>query len=128
MFGEVFSFDVPFLSRFSTDLPLDAVLDFGFQGTARNFAGQDGATDNVAGFYAADDYYTDADSNAYSLPLFLGNHDIGRIGLFLQPGQPGSIRRRTAGPQRVGPCADVLRARHAGRLLRRRAGLHRRRR
>ncbi len=90
MFGEVFSFDVPYLSRFTTDLPLDAVLDFGFQGTARNFAGQNGSTDNVAGFYAADDYYTDADSNAYSLPLFLGNHDIGRTGLFMQQDNPGA--------------------------------------
>ncbi len=66
------------------------MLDFGFQGTARNFAGQNGSTDNVAGFYAADDYYTDADSNAYSLPLFLGNHDIGRIGLFMQQDNPGA--------------------------------------
>ena len=90
MFGEVFSFDVPFLSRFSTDLPLDAVLDFGFQGTARNFAGQGGPTDTLTGFYAADDYYTDADSNAYSLPLFLGNHDIGRTGLFMQQDNPGA--------------------------------------
>ncbi len=83
MFGEVFDFDVQFLSRFSTELPLDATLDFAFQGTARNFASQSGPTNNVAGLYAADDYYTDADSNAYALPLFLGNHDIGRVGLFL---------------------------------------------
>ncbi|MHC4996867.1 MAG: alpha-amylase family glycosyl hydrolase, partial [Planctomycetota bacterium] len=90
MFGEVFDFDVQFLSRFSTELPLDATLDFAFQGTARNFAGQGGPTDNVAGFYAAGDYYTDADSNAYSLPLFLGNHDIGRVGLFINQDNPGA--------------------------------------
>ena len=90
MFGEVFDGDPAFLSRFSTELPLDAVLDFAFQGTARNFAGQGGATDNVANFYAADDYYTDADSNAYALPLFLGNHDIGRVGLFLNQDNPGA--------------------------------------
>jgi len=90
MFGEIFDFDVAFLSRFTTELPLDAVLDFAFQGTARNFAGQGGSTDTVARFYAADDYYTDADSNAYSLPLFLGNHDIGRVGLFLNQDNPGA--------------------------------------
>ena len=66
------------------------MLDFAFQGTARNFAGQSGSTDNLAGFYAADDYYTDADSNAYSLPPFLGNHDIGRIGLFINQDNPGA--------------------------------------
>ncbi len=37
-------------------------------------------------------------------------------------------RRRAAGPRPARAHADVLRPRHAGRLLRRRAGLHRRRR
>ena len=32
--------------------------------------------------------YTDADANAYSLPTFLGNHDMGRIGNFLAPTIP----------------------------------------
>jgi pullulanase-type alpha-1,6-glucosidase len=90
MFGEIFDFDPAFLSRFSTELPLDAVLDFAFQGTARAFAGQSSGTDILANFYAADDYYTDADSNAYSLPLFLGNHDIGRVGLFMNQDNPGA--------------------------------------
>src|SRR5918995_150557 len=31
-----------------------------------------------------DEFYTDADSNAYAMPTFLGNHDMGRIGYFLQ--------------------------------------------
>ncbi|MCP3976215.1 MAG: pullulanase-type alpha-1,6-glucosidase, partial [bacterium] len=90
MFGEVFDFNPVFLSQFTTELPLDAVLDFPFQGIARNFASQGGPTDNVAALYAADDFYTDADSNAYSLPLFLGNHDIGRVGLFLNQDNSGA--------------------------------------
>ncbi len=90
MFGEVWEYDVPTLSRYSTELPLDATLDFPFQGTVRNFASQSGATDVLAGLYAADDYYLDADSNAYSQPLFLGNHDVGRFGLFLNQDNPGA--------------------------------------
>jgi len=78
-FGEVFDADPAFTSRYTTDLPLPAVLDFGFRGAARNFASQSGATDNLAAFYESDDYYTDADSNAYALPLFLGNHGSGSI-------------------------------------------------
>ena len=39
-------------------------------------------------FFAGDDYYTDADSNAYSLPTFLGNHDMGRIGSFVRQATP----------------------------------------
>ena len=85
------------------------------------------ATDELRDLFALDDYYTDADSNAYSLPTFLGNHDIGRIGRFIAQANPGA-RRRAAGPRQAGPRADVPRPRHAGRVLRRRAGLHRRRR
>jgi hypothetical protein len=37
--------------------------------------------------YAGDDYYTDTDSNAYDLPTFLGNHDMGRVGKFVNGSQ-----------------------------------------
>jgi glycosidase len=85
-FGEVFDqqFGSPFLSHFSTLGELQSTIDFGFQVAARDFAAQDGATDDLAAFFASDDYYTDADSNAYAQPTFLGNHDMGRIGYFLQ--------------------------------------------
>jgi glycosidase len=89
-FGEVFDGDPVFLSRYTTALPLNAVLDFAFQGTARNFAGQSGATNNLRNFYENDDYYIDADSNAYALPVFISNHDVGRIGLFLNQDNPGA--------------------------------------
>ncbi|HPF77070.1 pullulanase X25 domain-containing protein, partial [Phycicoccus elongatus] len=35
-------------------------------------------------FFSRDDWYTDADSNAYQSPTFLGNHDMGRAAMFLQ--------------------------------------------
>ena len=41
-------------------------------------------------FFAGDDWYTDADSNVYQLPTFLGNHDMGRIGGFVQADNPGA--------------------------------------
>ena len=44
----------------------------------------------LATFFANDDWYTDADSNAYQLPTFLGNHDMGRIGYFVQADNPGA--------------------------------------
>ena len=43
-------------------------------------------TDELRDFFAGDDWYTDADSNAYQLPTFLGNHDMGRIGRFVAVG------------------------------------------
>ena len=42
--------------------------------------------DVLADFFAKDDWYTDADSNAYQLPTFLGNHDMGRAAMFLKEG------------------------------------------
>jgi glycosidase len=85
-FGEVFDqqFGSPFMSEFSTEGEIQSTIDFGFQLTARNFASQSGSTDSLRAFFASDDYYTDVDSNAYAMPTFLGNHDMGRIGHFLQ--------------------------------------------
>jgi len=85
-FGEVFDqqFGPQFMSEFSTRGKLQATIDFGFQLAARDFASKGGATDNLRAFFAQDDYYTDTDSNAYAMPTFLGNHDMGRIGYFLQ--------------------------------------------
>ncbi|SDQ15761.1 alpha-amylase family glycosyl hydrolase [Quadrisphaera sp. DSM 44207] len=84
-FGEVYDADPEFLSQYTTEAQLQATLDFGFQARAQAF-GNGAATRQLQDFYALDDHYTDADSNAYSLPTFLGNHDMGRIGMFLREG------------------------------------------
>jgi glycosidase len=85
-FGEVFDqqFGPRFMSEFSTRGELQSTIDFGFQLAARDFASKSGATSSLRDFFALDDYYTDSDSNAYAMPTFLGNHDMGRIGYFLQ--------------------------------------------
>ncbi len=72
------------MSEFSTRGQLQATIDFGFQLAARGFASQGAATNGLRDFFATDDWYTDADSNAYAMPTFLGNHDMGRVGYFLQ--------------------------------------------
>ncbi|ETK37333.1 pullulanase-type alpha-1,6-glucosidase, partial [Microbispora sp. ATCC PTA-5024] len=89
MFGEVYSSDPAFESRYSTTGGLDATLDFGFQEAARSYA-SGGDARSLSALYAADDYFTDADSNAASLPTFLGNHDMGRIGHFLEQDDPSA--------------------------------------
>ena len=83
--GEVFDADPKFMSTYTTQGALQATLDFGFQQNAVAFAKGDLST-KLRDFYANDDYYTDADSNAYQLPTFLGNHDMGRTGMFLKQG------------------------------------------
>jgi alpha-amylase len=90
MFGEVFDLSKPYTSHFSTQDKMQAVLDFPFQDAARNFASKGRPTNQLTSFFNDDDWYTDADSNVYQMPTFLGNHDMGRIGYFLQTDNPGA--------------------------------------
>ena len=85
MFGEVYDTDPRFVSRYTTEGRLQAAVDFGFQGSATGFA-KGRPTGELRDFFASDDWFTDADSNVYSLPTFLGNHDMGRVGHFLATG------------------------------------------
>ncbi|MET3936275.1 alpha-amylase family glycosyl hydrolase [Arthrobacter sp. OAP107] len=88
MFGEVFDTSKSFTSQFTTRNRMQAVLDFPFQDAARNFASKSHDAKELETFFAADDWYTDADSNVYQLPTFLGNHDMGRIGSFISTDNP----------------------------------------
>ena len=90
MFGEVFDTTKSFTSQFTTRNSMQAVLDFPFQDAARNFASKGQDATALESFFAGDDWYTDADSNVYQLPTFLGNHDMGRIGSFIAADNPGS--------------------------------------
>ncbi|MEO7448183.1 MAG: alpha-amylase family glycosyl hydrolase, partial [Humibacillus sp.] len=82
MFGEIYDGNPSYVSQFTTKGTLPAALDFPFQGAALGFA-QSKPTTGVRDLFAGDDYYTDLDSNAYELPTFLGNHDMGRVGMML---------------------------------------------
>ena len=91
MFGEVFDTTKSFTSQFTTRDKMQAVLDFPFQEAARNFASKSLRTDQLRDFFNNDDWYTDADSNVYQLPTFLGNHDMGRIGYFVKADNEGAL-------------------------------------
>jgi glycosidase len=102
MFGEVFDTTKSYTSHFTTTDRMQSVLDFPFQAAARQFASGSGGTDALATFFADDDWYTDADSNVYELPTFLGNHDMGRFGGMVVADNPGAgdaewVRRDTLG-------------------------------
>ncbi len=90
-FGEVaVDSDVGLLSEFSTQLSLDTTLDFGFFTAARRFVSQGGPAANLGDLILQDDLYTDHDSNIHTTTTFLGNHDAGRFGYFLQQDNPGA--------------------------------------
>lgn len=89
-FGEVYdTTSDPYLSGFTSAGRAQAVLDFPFQQQAREF-GASRPTDQLRALFEQDDWFTDADSNAYQLPTFLGNHDMGHIGMFLRDDTPGA--------------------------------------
>ncbi|MCE7983451.1 MAG: pullulanase-type alpha-1,6-glucosidase [Caldilinea sp. CFX5] len=88
IFGEVFSGNVNLLSYYTTDADVQAVLDFQFQEGVQAYVSKGGASDGLKTVFENDDYYIDADSNAYALPTFIGNHDRGRFGWFLKTDQP----------------------------------------
>jgi len=90
MFGEVFDTTKQFTSHFTTHDKVQAVIDFPFQAAAQGFAAGSQPTQNLRDFFAGDDWYTDADSNVYQLPTFLGNHDMGRIGKFIRDANQGA--------------------------------------
>ncbi len=94
-FGEVYNeVEGPsVLSEFSTStMPIDTTIDFGFFIAARRYVSQAGTAGALADFFARDDYYTDHDSNVHATTTFLGNHDAGRFGYFLQQDNPGASK------------------------------------
>ena len=91
MFGEVAEdFSRPITSHYMTHDRVQGVLDFPFQTADVRFAAGSAPTNDLRDFFVDDDWYTDGDSNVYNLPTFLGNHDRGRIGMFVRNGNPGA--------------------------------------
>ncbi|MET9893805.1 pullulanase-type alpha-1,6-glucosidase [Streptomyces sp. NPDC006465] len=88
MFGEVYSADTSITSPYVTQGRLDSTLDFPFQDAARSYASQGGSAQKLASVFGDDYKYTTDKANAYEQVTFLGNHDMGRIGYFLNQDNP----------------------------------------
>lgn len=90
MFGEVYSADTSITSPYVTEGRLDSTLDFPFQEAARQYASQGGSAQKLASVFGDDYKYTTDKANAYEQVTFLGNHDMGRIGYFLNQDNPNA--------------------------------------
>lgn len=88
VFGEVFDNQPAHLSDAMKESGFDAVLDFGFHGAALATITGDAGPNVMALLFAQDDYYTHADGDARSLPTFVSNHDVGRLGAVLRRNYP----------------------------------------
>ncbi len=80
IFGEIFDGNPKNVSRYTTEGTLPSALDFGLYFAMRDVFATNAAPTRIADMFAQDDYYIDADSNAYNLLSFVSNHDIGRLG------------------------------------------------
>ena len=83
IYGEIFDSNPIETSKFVREQSFPGVLDFPFQSTITNFVTSDGGADKLVELFNADDLYTTATTSAYGLTTFLGNHDMGRIGMFI---------------------------------------------
>lgn len=87
VFGEVYDADPKALSVFTTQGKLPSVLDFGFQQAAADIFYRGQSPIKAKALFEQDHLYTDqhsdvADKSEY-LMTFLGNHDMGRTGHFI---------------------------------------------
>jgi len=92
IFGEVYDFEPENLSKFTTEGKLPSVLDFAFQQTAADVFYRQASPTKITKLFAQDHFYQDQDSDSSLLMTFLGNHDMGRPGYFLDTiaAEPGS--------------------------------------
>lgn len=81
IYGEVADSDPRILSSYVVSEQAPSVLDFGFNEQVTRYIAMFGRAEALAEFFNSDDFYTSAHSSAYGLATFLGNHDMGRIGL-----------------------------------------------
>ncbi len=83
VFGEVFDPDPKALSRFTREAAFPAVLDFAFQSVLREVIADGAGPRRLQKLFKDDALYADGSNGAAMLPIFSGNHDMGRIGHFL---------------------------------------------
>jgi glycosidase len=88
IFGEVFDPDPGVLARFTRVDGYPAVLDFASQSAITDVVAKGAPTARLATLYAADPLFAGGAAGAMRLPVFLGNHDMGRFAFFVRKANP----------------------------------------
>lgn len=83
IFGEVADGDPYTLAAYVAEHQTPSVLDFAFQKVVSSYVRYGMQASKLADLFNADDAYTTRTTSAYDLATFLGNHDMGRIGMIL---------------------------------------------
>jgi len=88
VFGEVYSEDAKFLSKYTTEGDIPSVLDFHIQLAIKNVFGRGKGTNELSELFALDNLYEDHNSSADLLMNFISNHDMGRFGYYMEQAFP----------------------------------------
>ena len=115
MFGEVYNTSSDYLAEFVRDARLPSVLDFNMQYVVTNYAGGKRTGRMLLGSINSDDFFNDGVSpdgfvrNAYSLPVFGGNHDMGRMALMVKAAAGlATCKTWDAKKKRASACGQAL--------------------
>jgi glycosidase len=84
IYGEVYDSNPLTTAQFVRTQAFPGILDFPFQSKVTSFITSGQGAEKLVELFNADDLYTTANSSAYGLTTFLGNHDMGRIGMFVE--------------------------------------------
>ena len=92
IFGEIYidALDPGALAAYTHSARLPAVLDFAFARAAIDAASGTKGTDQFARLFDGDILYKGGARAALTLPIFLGNHDMGRIATFVKQANPAA--------------------------------------
>ena len=82
MWGEIYDTDPRNTSYWVKQAAFNEVLDFPMQSVMVNYVNEQDAA-LLGAYFNNDDFYTTATTTASGLGIFLGNHDMGRIGSFI---------------------------------------------
>jgi len=101
MFGEIYDESAPVVARYVRNRSLPSALDFPMQKVIVDFSSGYGSAKEVADTLAWDDFYNVGSAssriaNAYSLPTFGGNHDMGRLANLLGADQDSTRKIKFA--------------------------------
>lgn len=88
IFGEVYDADPASLAYYIREVSAPSLLDFGFQNRVERFVSNGVGAMELAQLFNDDDFYTTDRFTARGLATFLGNHDMGRVGLFIKKRNP----------------------------------------
>jgi hypothetical protein len=83
IYGEIFDSNPLTTAQFVRNQAFPGVLDFAFQSNVTAFVTNGRGAEKLVELFNADDLYTTSTTSAYGLTTFLGNHDMGRIGMFI---------------------------------------------